>query len=138
MRRLRQLINATLGATSVVEITARTAQNQFLLRPDPEINSLIAGILARAKRRYGVRIYGDIVMSSHLHLLIGTDSAQQMKNFMNYVMGNIGRKVNRSRGRTGPFWQARYKHIEVSTDEETLCARLDYFLRQGVASYCTS
>ena len=36
------------------------------------------------------------------------------------------------RRRSGPFWQKRYTHIEVAPDEESLVARLDYMLQQGV------
>ena len=117
-----------MGAESFVEITAKTAQEQYLLRPDPVVNSLIAGVLARAANRYGVALYGHAFLSNHFHLLIGVRSARDMKGFMNYLMGNVGRKINKYRGRTGPFWQRRYKHIEVSPDEESLAARLDYIL----------
>lgn len=132
MRKLRHLVGACMGNESFVEITAKTAQEQYLLRPDPIVNSLIAGVLARASNRYGVNLYGHAFLSNHFHLLIGVRSARDMKRFMNYLMGNVGRKINRYRGRSGPFWQRRYKHIEVSPDEESLAARLDYILQQGV------
>ena len=105
MRKLRHLIGAGMGTESFVEITAKTAQDQFLLRPDPIVNSLIAGVLARAAHRYGVALYGHAFLSNHFHLLIAVRSARDMKAFMNYLMGNVGRKINRYRGRSGPFWQ---------------------------------
>ena len=55
-----------------------------------------------------------------------------MVDFMTYVMGNIARKINLYRGRVGPFWQRRYRHIEVSQDEETLARRFAYIIQQGV------
>ena len=132
MRKLRHLIGASLGTLSVVEITARTAQERFLLRPDPEATGVIAGVLARAANRYGVVIYGHTVPSNHFHLLIGVHSARQMKQFMNYFMGNCARKINILRKRSGPFWHKRYTHIEVGQDEESLVGRLDYLLQHGV------
>ena len=132
MRKLRHLIGASMGSLSVVEITARTAQEQFLLRPDPEASGIIAGVLARAANRYGVALYGHTVPSNHFHVLIGVRSARQMKQFMNYFMGNCARKINILRKRSGPFWHRRYTHIEVAPDEESLVARLDYLLQHGV------
>ena len=132
--RIRRLLSSdpytTFGYSS--EITARTAQEQFLLRPDPQANDIIAGVLARAANRYGVALYGHTVPSNHFHFLIGVRSARQMKQFMNYFMGNCARKINILRRRSGPFWHRRYTHIEVALDEESLVQRLDYLLQQGV------
>ena len=70
MRKLRHLVGACMGTESFVEITARTAQEQYLLRPDPIVNSLIAGVLARASQRYGVVLYGHAFLSNHFHQCI--------------------------------------------------------------------
>ena len=132
MRRLRHLINSSLGSKSVVEITARTAEGQFLLEPDAEVNAILAGVLARAKANTGAEVYAHAFLSNHFHLMIGVDSAKQMADFMMYLMGNIARKINLYRGRSGPFWQRRYRHIEVSKDPVTLAKRFVYILKQGV------
>jgi len=41
---------------SLVEITCRTDQGRYLLRPDPVINDILLGVLGRAQRLYPVEI----------------------------------------------------------------------------------
>ena len=53
MRRLRHLVNPSLGNKAVVEITGRTAGAQFLLKPDNQVNAIIAGVLARELEQAG-------------------------------------------------------------------------------------
>src|SRR3954462_10076672 len=50
---------------ALVEVTCRTLQGRLLLRPDPELNDIAAGILGRSQRLYPVDIVGYIVMSTH-------------------------------------------------------------------------
>ena len=57
MRKLRHLIGAAMGTESFVEITAKTAQDRLLLRPDLIANCLIAGVPARATHRDGAALY---------------------------------------------------------------------------------
>ncbi len=63
MRRLRHLVNPALGNQATVEITARTAGGQFLLKPDEEVNAILAGILARAKANTGTEIYAHAFLA---------------------------------------------------------------------------
>ncbi len=68
MRRLRHLINPSLGNQATVEITARTAGGHFLLKPDEEVNAILAGVLARAKANTGTNIYAH----AFLRVRVGT------------------------------------------------------------------
>ncbi|MEM6795930.1 MAG: hypothetical protein AAF725_18290, partial [Acidobacteriota bacterium] len=55
---------------AVVEITQRTLQGRYLLRPSQQTNDLIVGCLARARQKNpGVRLHAVSVMSNHLHML---------------------------------------------------------------------
>lgn len=131
MRPLRYLVHARDGGKATVEVTARTLQARFLLRPDSHVNSIIHGVLARGKERFRVEIHGHVALSNHIHLLLSVQSVKQLSRFMQYVMSNIARKVGRYVGWRGRFWDRRYRSIEVSPDEESLVARLDYILQHG-------
>jgi hypothetical protein len=50
---------------ALVEVTCRTLQGRLLLRPDPELNDIAAGILGRSQRLYPVDIVGYVVASNH-------------------------------------------------------------------------
>jgi hypothetical protein len=62
-RRLRYIPEG--GA--LVEVTCRTVQSRFLLRPGPELNDLVVGVFGRAQRLYE----GDEDTAQKLHALGG-------------------------------------------------------------------
>jgi len=115
---------------AVVEVTARTLGSRFLLRPSPAVNDLIAGIIGRAQERYGVRIFALVVLSTHLHALLGVDDAAQLAAFMRYVLGNIAIEVGRHHGWRGRFWGRRYRAIVIA-DRQAQLDRMRYLLSNG-------
>ena len=119
-------------AGRLVETTARTLQGRFLLRPDPQTNQIVTGVIARAQKRTGMKIVGPSAMSNHMHQLLVPESTKQMSEFMRYVNSNVARKVGRLHGWKEKFWAKRYSAIIVSDEEEAQVERLKYLLSQGV------
>jgi len=60
-RRLRYIPEG--GA--LVEVTCRTIHSRFLLRPSPELNDIVVGVLARAQRIYPIRLCAFAFPSNH-------------------------------------------------------------------------
>jgi REP element-mobilizing transposase RayT len=115
-----------------VEITCRTVQGRHLMRPSPELNRRIVGVLGRAQRQTGMVVHAVVVMSNHIHYLLSPASAEQLARFLQYAQGNIAREVSRFCGWKGPFWARRYQHIQISNEDEAQMARLRYVLAHGV------
>ena len=63
---------------ALVDITGRIFQDRRLFRPSPELNEIVLGVLGRAQRLYPIRICGLAVLSSHMHLLVDVENAQQL------------------------------------------------------------
>ena len=122
----------------LVEVTNRTIQGRFLLKPGQQLNELLVGVLGRAQRLYGVRLHAFVVLSNHYHLLMTVDSALQMAQFIAYFQGNLAREVGRLYNWRGPFWHRRYQHILVSDEETVQVARFRYILanscKEGLVS----
>ena len=59
-------------AGRLVEVTTRTFQSRFLLRPCRLTNQTVTGVLARAQERTGMKIVGPVAMSNHMHLILRT------------------------------------------------------------------
>lgn len=116
---------------ALVEITYRTVQRRFLLKPGHDFNQIVVGAIARAKRLYEVEIYGVVVMSNHLHLLIGVLDALQMSRFMNYFGSKLAKEVARRTGWREKIWSRRYRAVVVSEEETAQVARLRYLLAHG-------
>jgi len=106
-------------------------QGRLLLRPSPELNCLVLGVLGRAQRRYGVRIHDFIFMSNHYHLLLSVQSAFQLARFMGYLNGNLAKEVARLTGWKDKVWSRRYQAVLVSREERAQVERLRYILAHG-------
>jgi hypothetical protein len=116
----------------LVEVTTRTIQGRRLLRPSPAVNELVAGVLGRAQRLYGVEVCAFVFVSSHYHLLARVADAKQLARFMRYLNSNLARKVGRLAGWRDRIWSRRYQAIVVSSEEAAQVERLRYLLSHGV------
>jgi REP element-mobilizing transposase RayT len=116
---------------TLVEITTRCFQSQYLLTPSPLVNEIICGVLARAANEHQVGVVAYCFMSSHYHLLVRVHDAEQLARFAGYLNSNVAREINRLRGRRGHFWEGRYHSIVVSGEEAAQIDRLVYTLSNG-------
>jgi REP element-mobilizing transposase RayT len=114
-----------------VEVSNRTIQGRFLLRPSPELNEVIIGVLGRAQRRFGLRIFAFQFLSDHYHLLLWVDDAQQLAGFMEYFGGNLAREAGRASSWRGKFWTRRYHSAVVDSSRESVVDRLRYIISNG-------
>jgi REP element-mobilizing transposase RayT len=115
----------------LVEVTCRTIQGRHLLRPGSRFNRLFIGILARAQRRFRMRVCEPACLSNHYHLLLIPDNALQLALFMNYLNSNLAREAGRLHDWNARFWQSRYSAVPVSNEEAAQVERLLYLLAQG-------
>jgi len=79
---------------TLVEVSTRTVQSRFLLRPSNALNEIVLGILGRAQEIYGVGLCGYAFISSH-YLLLLVDTAKQLADFMGYFNSNLAREAGR-------------------------------------------
>jgi REP element-mobilizing transposase RayT len=126
-RKLRGLL-----AESLVEVTNRTVQSRFLMRPSSEANLAIKGTLGRAQRYTGLRVVACVFLSNHYHLLVVPETEQQLASFMRFLNTNVSKQLGRLHGWSGPMFQRRYEAIPVSHQEEAQVGRLRYLLEHGV------
>jgi hypothetical protein len=112
-------------------VTCRALHSRLLFCPSPVLNEIVIGALARAKRRYGVRVCFFVCVSNHLHLLLDVDDARQLARFMGYFGSKLAREVGRLTGWTQKIFGRRYQAIVVSDEEEAQIARLRYGLAHG-------
>jgi len=125
-RRLRFIAHRPL-----VEVTARTLQGRFLLKPSPGLREIFVGILARAAERYDVEVHAFVVLSSHLHCLLTPGDARELAGFMCYLLTNLFKEAGRLHHWRGPLFQRRYQAIPVSNEEEAQAGRLRYIVSHG-------
>jgi REP element-mobilizing transposase RayT len=116
---------------SVVEVTCRTIQARFLLRPSAQLNQVLLGILGRALDLYPkVRAHAFVFASNHVHLLLSVADAQALARFMNHFNSNVAREAGRLHAWQDRLWARRYSAIVVA-DEAAQVGRLRYILAHG-------
>jgi REP element-mobilizing transposase RayT len=116
---------------TLIEVSTRTVQSRFLLRPSNALNEIVLGILGRAQEIYGVGLCGYVCLSSHYHLLLLVDTAKQLADFMGYFNSNLAREAGRLVDWREKFWSRRYRAIVVSGEEGAQRERLKYVLSHG-------
>jgi hypothetical protein len=116
---------------TLVEVTCRTLQSLLLLVPGHPLNEIIIGALARAKRRYGVRVCCFAFVSNHFHLLLEVDSALQLARFMGYFNSKLAKEVGRLTHWRQKIFGRRYQAILVSPEDAAQIERLSYILAHG-------
>ncbi len=99
---------------ALVEVSARTIQARYLLRPSPELNRRFIGVLAWAQSRYDVQIHAVVCLSNHWHALVSPKDVWHLARFMNFVQGNLAKEAGDLHGWDGPFWSGRYHAVLVS------------------------
>ena len=127
-RRLRYL---TPEGSGLVEVTCRTLQGRFLLRPGKELNEIVLGALGRAQELYPVGICAFAFGSNHYHLLLRVEDTRQMSSFLCHFNSNLAREAGRLYGWREKFWGRRFQAIPISEEEAAQLERLRYVLAHG-------
>jgi len=118
---------------ALVEVTYRTIQGRFLLRPRQDLNALVVGVLARAQSFCPtVELIGIVALSNHIHLLLWVENQYQLSKLLHHFGGNTAREVNRLQDWKGSLWERRYTGICVTEEEAAQVKRLEYLLSQAV------
>jgi REP element-mobilizing transposase RayT len=117
---------------AVVEITVRTVQSRFLLKPGAGWRETFVGALARARELYRVDVHDFVCASNHLHLLTSPENARELAGFMRHFLSKLSIEAGKRHGWSGPLFQRRYQAILVSGEARAQEARLRYLLAHGV------
>lgn len=115
----------------VVEIESRVVHGRYLMRPSPEVNELILGILGRAQAKYDIELFAFIFLSGHMHLILRAYSVLQMSYFVGFLKGNVARELGVLHKWREKFWGRRFRHAPVYDDEASQINRFRYVLRNS-------
>lgn len=117
---------------TLVEVTTRTFQSRYLLKPTPEVRELVLGVIGRAQRIYGMKICLLTFMSNHYHMLLVPRDPRHLARFMGFVNGQIANEINRLGHWGAKVWARRFDPIVVSDEPAAQRARFRYLLSHGV------
>jgi hypothetical protein len=116
----------------VYEVTTRTMQERFLLRPGEAERDLILGVIGRGLELYArIMLHAFVYLSNHMHMMLSSGDPTQIAPFIGYVNGQVARVVGKRSGWDGRFWSGR-AHVIPVIDDDSAEGRLRYILSHGV------
>ncbi len=115
-----------------VELTWRCAQRRFLLRPGPEANRRIVGVIGQAMRLHGddVRIFFAGGTCNHIHIVAAFRDAEVKAAWTCHVRANLSKELGDLYGWPGAHWEQRSSDIHI-VDDSALYDRLVYVAGQA-------
>jgi putative transposase len=88
-------------------------------------------LLATAKKKFPVHVFGFCLMPNHFHLVLHPVSAPALSPFMQWWMTSHVRRYHRHYRSSGHIWQGRFKSFPIQQDGHLLTV-LRYVLRNPV------
>jgi len=88
-------------------------------------------LLAEAKRRHPVKLFGFCLMPNHFHLVLEPAHQAALSQFMQWLLTSHVRRYHKHYGSSGHIWQGRFKSFPVQRDEH-LTTVLRYVLQNPV------
>lgn len=117
---------------TVYEVTSRTIQERFLVKPSEESRALLVGVIAMALRYFSsVRMHAFVFLSNHCHLLVSATQSEELAPFLGFIFGNSSRELGRLHDWRGKLWAKPCSVIPI-LDEEAQINRLRYLLSNSV------
>ncbi len=118
-----------------VEVSTSTVCGFYMLPVTTQFRRIFVGILGRAQEEHPVKIHAVVATSSHYHMILTPEDAEQLAKFMGFVNSNLAREAGRIIGWRGSFWRERYHLIPVSPEDEALIGRLRYVLSNTIKEF---
>ena len=97
---------------------------------DERLCELFCACLERVRRKYGLRVYGYVVMPEHVHLLVSEPELAVLATAIQALKISVARRAM-SLGVDVPLWQKRYYDHNVR-DYESFVEKLRYLHRNPV------
>lgn len=111
--------------------TRRTAQQEFLLKPDPRMANDITYVLGYCAEKYGITVIDFIALSNHLHQVFYAAHANA-PDYLRDVHGLIARVVNARFGEFENLWSSAKPSLVHLFDEDALVEELVYVATNAV------
>lgn len=115
-------------------VFGKTLRGEFLLRPSPEVNAIMIGVLSRAKENWPkVRLYAAGILSNHFHLQMQGES-YEFSSFVGFFEREVSRRLGKRFNEPGTYWQGRFSCTALPTAEaQERC--LKYILSNSVKEH---
>jgi len=126
---------------AILHITQRTVGRCFLLKPKPWVIQNFEYLLGVAARKYSIDVHAWFLAANHYHLLVTDTRGDQIPHFMRELNSLLARSINAELGRSGIFWEGRYRACEVAPHFDDILRTLIYIstnpVKDGLVPYAS-
>jgi putative transposase len=103
----------------------------------PQDYEAFISLLAEAKKRHRVKLFGFCLMPNHFHLVVEPADQTALSQFMQWLLTSHVRRYHKHYGTSGHIWQGRFKSLPVQRDEHLMTV-LRYVLQNPVRAGLSS
>jgi REP element-mobilizing transposase RayT len=114
-------------------ITRRTILRRLLLRPDPQMNQILAYLLAVTAHRYGLRVHAFCAMSNHIHL-VATDVRGEISSFLHAFHRMVAVCTKDLRGWNDVVWDKSPTSTVTLETEAAVIEKIAYVIANPVTA----
>ena len=112
-----------LPAGYPVHVVQRGVNRAACFHKDPDYLCYLQ-LLTEHSRKFACAVHAYALMPNYVHLLVTPDDDRAISLLMKSLAQRYTQYLNRSRGRTGPLWEGRFKSSVVADDAYLLaCCR---------------
>lgn len=106
----------SFNSGSYYHVFNRVVEGEILFR---EQNNYIfcLNLIKRNASKYNVNVLSYCLMPNHYHFLFKQKSDTPISKFISVLFNTYVQKVNQQRGRKGPLFRERFKHVLVDREE---------------------
>lgn len=91
-------------------------------------------LICVAAQKYGVRIVAICLMHDHFHMIVESESCQNISAFLQYCTALHAREINHDTENSGKFWQKSYG-MAMKSGEKKKRTALAYVCNNGVEKH---
>ena len=103
------------------------------LVPDAETNGLLRYLLAALAPRFGIGVWGVVVMSNHYHLGL-VDHEGRLPAFLQLLDALLARALNLRQDRRDSLWSSEKPHVAIVADEGAVFEKIGYMAANPVSA----
>ena len=86
----------------------------------PQDYAVFLELLALAKARHGVKVFGFCLMPNHFHFVLESSTNVALSRFMQWLLTSHVRRYHHHYHSSGHVWQGRFKSFPIQRDEHLL------------------
>ena len=108
-----------LADNIIYHVINRGNGRQEVFHKDKDYEAFIK-LMAEAKERYPVKLYGYCLMPNHFHMAVNPKKGEELSRWMQWLMTSHVRRYHKHYGSSGHVWQGRYKSFMIQEDRHLL------------------